>query len=91
MKTSLISSAIALAVALAALALTSCAGVMSGLTGQPVPTVSVSRDDGVEFEVALVDVITAEGQPGKVWGLYDAGQIADLTSQGKALGKSSSK
>ena len=71
-----------------ALALTSCAGLTSGLTGQPIQTVPVQRaEGGVPFQVAGSDVYRAETTPGRVWGLYDAGTVAATTGQVVESGK----
>jgi len=62
-------------------ALQSCAGITSGLTGQPIATVRVQGPSGIPFAVASQDVLRAETQVGKAWGLYDAGAVADTTGQ----------
>jgi hypothetical protein len=88
MKPSLTTTALVIA-ALAITALfTSCAGLLSGVTGQPVPAVPVQRVDGDKpFAVAAADVFQAETQPGKVWGLYDAGAVASVAGQVVESGK----
>lgn len=60
----------------------SCSGIMSGITGQPVPTVQVQRIGGsTPFNVAAADVAQAETQPEKAWGLYDTKAVADSIGQ----------
>ncbi len=68
--------------------LTSCAGLGSAITGQPIATVPVQRvEGGVPFEVAASDVLRAETQPGRQWGLYDAGLVAAKGQEVIASGK----
>jgi hypothetical protein len=69
--------------------LVSCAGVYSGVTGQPIPTTPVHRLDGTgrPFDVATSDVTRAETQPGQAWGLYNAGAVAARTGQAVDSGK----
>lgn len=84
-------SAILLPMALVfSLALSSCAGVTSGWTGQPIPTVPVQRTDGTgrPIDIAASDVLRAEQSPsGTAWGLYDAGAVADAVSPTVEAGK----
>lgn len=88
MKTSLTTTALVIAALALAAFSTSCAGLLSGVTGQPVPAVPVQRVDGDKpFAVAAADVYQAESQPGKVWGLYDAGAVAAATGQVVESGK----
>jgi len=69
--------------------LPSCAGIGAGITGQPIRTTPVQRADGSgkPFELASSDLFRAETQPGKAWGLYDAGAVADATGQVVESGK----
>lgn len=69
--------------------LVSCAGLQSGFTGQPILTTPVQRVDGSghPFDVATVDVLRAEAQPGQAWGLYNAGALASQTAEVVASGK----
>lgn len=60
------------------IACTSCASVNSWVTKTPIPSTPVSRADGVPFNVAIADVVRAETEPTKVWGLYDAKGLVDL-------------
>lgn len=78
MKPSNLAALVGLAVATF---LPSCAGITSGLTGQPIATVKVQGPSGIPFAVASQDVLRAETQLGKAWGLYDAGAVADTTGQ----------
>lgn len=82
MKTSIITSLLALAVLGAAIAFSSCAGITSGLTGQPIPSTPVQRDGGLPFSVATSDVYRAEAEPLTVWGLYNAGRVAGVIQNG---------
>lgn len=66
---------------------TSCSGILSGITGQPVASTPVKRDapDAKPVNIASTDLIQAEwGLPDKVYGLYDVGAVAE------AVGKVSS-
>lgn len=66
------------------LALPSCATVSSLITKTPIPTTPVAREGGKPFTVATADVLRAETETGKVWGLYDAKGLADVvTNSGK--------
>lgn len=69
--------------------LVSCAGLGAGLTGQPLHTTTVQRVEGpgVPFEVATSDVVRAETQPGRQWGIYDAGAVAARAREVVASGK----
>lgn len=88
MKTSLITSALALVAIAAALVFSSCTPAMnsalsgvitSGLTGQPIPSTPVQRAGDVTAPPVLVsssDLALAEaGDPKAVHGLYDAGYL----------------
>lgn len=61
-----------------ALGFTSCATVNSLITKSPIPTTPVQREGGKPFNVATADVLQAEANPDKVWGLYDAKGLADV-------------
>lgn len=69
--------------------LSSCSGVISGITGQPVASTPVLREGAaVPVNVATADLIQAEvGDPKKVYGLYDvgvvAGAVGKVTNSGK--------
>lgn len=73
------------------LGLPSCTGIVSGLTGQPVPSVSVQRaghDDAPVIQVAANDMAQAElGDPTTVHGLYDVGQVSAAVGQVVDSGK----
>lgn len=80
------------------LLLQSCAGLASGISGAPVPTVPVQRVDNPQqqFDAALADVMKAEQDarvadvskvPRKAWGFYDAGMVADRTREVIQSGK----
>lgn len=63
---------------------TSCSGVLSGITGQPVPSTPVKRDapDAKPVNIATTDLIQAEwGVAEKVYGLYDVGAVADAVGK----------
>lgn len=73
---------------LAACMLTSCAGLISGITGQPVAYEKATLSDGATINVAAVDLIRArQSPPETVWGLYDAGAVARNTAEVIAVGK----
>lgn len=82
MKTSIITCSIALAAIAVAIVFSSCAGITSGLTGQPIPSTPVQRDGGLPFSVATSDVYRAEAEPLTVWGLYNAGRVAGAIQNG---------
>lgn len=73
------------------LSLVSCSGVMSGITGEKIPTVPVQRlakdlnpdPSGKPFNVASADVARAELNPGSTWALYNAGAVAAAVSDTK--------
>lgn len=65
-----------------ALCFSSCAGVISGATGQPIPSTPVQREGGPPVNVATADLFGAEAAPPTtVWGLYDAGWVARKVGQ----------
>lgn len=73
-----------------AILFSSCVGTYSGLTGQPIPTTPVKRanvENAPTFNVATADVVRAETEPGKAWGLYNAGAVADAVGQVVESGK----
>lgn len=71
-----------LTAAFAALALSSCSGVIPGLTGQPVPTTPVKREGGTPINVATSDLVQAEiGPADKAYGLYDVGAVANVVGK----------
>lgn len=73
---------------IALVGLTSCAGVISGITGQPVPSEPVVTKDGTVINVASQDVYRAKTAPADtVWGLYDAGAVARQTGEVVNSGK----
>lgn len=79
---------LACALAVLAVSLSSCSGVLSGVTGVPLSSVPVQRVGGDKpFQVAASDVFQAEAQPGVTWGLYNAGAVASATSQVVDSGK----
>lgn len=63
---------------LIALGFTSCATVNSLITKTPIPSTPVQREGGKPFNVATADVLQAEANPDKVWGLYDAKGLAEI-------------
>lgn len=63
---------------LLALTICSCASVNSWITKTPIPSTPVSREGGTPFNVATADVLQAETQPEKVWGLYDAKGLVEI-------------
>ncbi|MCW1885513.1 hypothetical protein OKA04_12305 [Luteolibacter flavescens] len=75
--------------ALLALFLTpSCTGVYAGITGQPIPSEPVKTADGKSFNVASADVLRAKSSPADaVWGLYNAGLVAQRAAQVIDAGK----
>lgn len=76
------------AASIIAIALCSCAGVISGITGQPVPATEVAREGGVPFQAATADVLQAEvSPPNIVWGLYNTGQVAGVVAKVTDSGK----
>lgn len=71
-----------------AAAFTSCTGIMSGITGQPILTEPVVTKDGSTFNVASADVLRTKGYPKETaWGLYDAGLVARQTAEVTNTGK----
>lgn len=73
---------------LACMAISSCSGIVSGLTGVPPEPVAVKRDGGTPVNVVKRDLILAEtGPPATVYGLYDIGQVARLTGKVVDTGK----
>lgn len=72
-----------------ALCFTSCAGVVSGFTGEPIHTTPVQRADGTGkvIDIATTDLIRAEHRPPTAWGLYDAGAVAARTAEVVDSGK----
>lgn len=60
------------------LALPSCASFNSIITKQPIPATPVQREGGKPFNVATADIIQAETQPQKVYGLYDAKALSEI-------------
>lgn len=74
---------------LALLALTSCSGIISGLTGQPVASTPVLRTGAtVPVNIATADLIQAEvSDPTKVYGLYDVGVVAGAIKEVSNSGK----
>lgn len=70
---------------LSVICLGSCSGIYSGLTGQPIASAKVKRVEGPatapEINVALQDLIRAESNPGRVYGLYDASAVADRVGE----------
>lgn len=71
----------------ACVALPSCAGIGSAISGQPIPAVPVKRDGGTPFNVATADVARAELKPGVTWGLYNAGAVASAAANVIEAGK----
>ncbi len=73
------------------LALSSCSGVYSGLTGQPIPSTKIKRVEGPatapELNVATQDLARAEAYPDTVYGLYDAGRLAKRVGELQASSK----
>jgi len=66
-----------LLVAGTALSLSSCAGIVSGITGQPPHATTVQREGGKPVLIVTSDLLQAEaGAPEKVHGLYDVGMVA---------------
>lgn len=73
--------------------LSGCAGLMSGITGQPILTTSVQRagqPDAPVIMIASGDLAQAEAQAKlaesngtqkTAYGLYDAGRVASLVEQ----------
>lgn len=74
-------------IALAAL-LSSCSGLYSGITGQPVPATPVAREGGSPVNVATSDLLQAEVGPKEVvYGLYDTGVVARAVGKVSNSGK----
>jgi hypothetical protein len=70
--------------------MTSCAGLISGITGTPIPAVAVQRvgqPDSLPVNIAASDYAAAEFAPEKIHGLYDAGAVASVASQAVDSGK----
>lgn len=79
-KASLIIGVLALSAMLPGLV--SCAALGSAFTGQPIHATPVQRVDGIPFQVATTDIVKAEiSPPETIWGLYDAGKTAAMTSE----------
>lgn len=59
------------------LCLPSCAGVLSGITGQAPHSTAVQREGGKPVRIVTSDLLQAEsGNPEAVHGLYDVGLVA---------------
>lgn len=66
----------------------SCAGIMSGVTGQPILTEPLKTADGREIRVASSDVLRTKNYPtDTAWGLYNAGLVAQRASEIVDAGK----
>lgn len=69
-------------------ALSSCSGVISGITGQPVASTPVQREGGTPVNVATADLLQAEvGNKETVYGLYDTGVVARAVGKVSASSK----
>lgn len=72
----------------AALLLSSCSGIYSGITGQPIATEPVTTKDNATLNVASADILRARtSPPDTAWGLYDAGLVARRTAEVIKSGK----
>lgn len=72
----------------ATFSLASCAGVISGITGQPVASTPVQRIGGTPVNVATADLLQAEvGNKETVYGLYDTGVVAGAVGKVSSSGK----
>jgi len=66
-----------LLLAACSLSLSSCAGIVSGITGQVPHATTVQREGGKPVRIVTSDLLQAEsGPPEKVHGLYDVGMVA---------------
>jgi len=73
---------------IAIFALSSCAGIMSAVTGQPITTEEVKTADGLTLNIAVIDIARSRtSPPDTAWGLYDAGLVARRTSEVIQSGK----
>lgn len=66
----------------------SCAGVYSGITGEPIRTEPVKTQDNREIQIASSDVFRTKSYPPETaWGLYNAGAVAQRASEVVKSGK----
>lgn len=71
------------------LLITSCASdaIFSGITGAPIPSTPVKREGGTPINVVTRNLLHAEANPTRTYGLYDATAVAERVGEIQASAK----